>query len=156
MQYYSRSPKEVTEAQDRAVEKNGSIKRIGQIILFVDIIIILLILVYIGNKQNKKLVQETIFSENKEFSWKSYRFKAKCSKTESACTLNSSIGHGKEVQNLQWIIKNHNDKTVYSENQAMTVTNQMGLPKLNLNRYEVFISLQNGNKDELINFRVYP
>lgn len=156
MRYYSRSPKEVTEAQDRAAEKNGKLKRIGQMILFVDIVIILLILVYIGNKQNKKLVQETIFSENKEFSWRSYRFKAKCSKTESACILNSSIGPGKEVQNLQWVIKNHNDKTVYSENQAMTVTNQMSLPKLNLNQYEVFISLQDGNKDELINFRVYP
>ena len=65
MQYYSRSPKEVTEVQDRAAEKNGKLKRIGQIILFVDIVIILLILVYIGNKQNKKPVQETIFSENK-------------------------------------------------------------------------------------------
>lgn len=156
MQYYSRSPKEVTETQDRAAEKNDKRKRIGQIILFVDIMVILLILVYIGNKQNKKLVQETIFSENKEFSWKSYRFKAKCSKTESACTLNSSIGSGKEIQNLQWIIKNHNDKTVYSENQAITITNQMGLPKLNLNWHEVFISLQDSKKDELINFRVYP
>lgn len=156
MQYYSRSPKEVTEAQDRAAEKSGRIKRIGQIILFVDIVVILLILVYIGNKQNKRPGKETIFSENKEFSWKSYQFKAKCSKAESACTLNSSIGPGKEIQNLQWIIKNHNDKTVYLENQAMTVTNQMGLPKLNLNRHEVFISLQDGKKDELINFRVYP
>ena len=154
MQYYSRSPQELRNSVEEA--KDSGKKRRGNLILFADLVIIALILIFIN--QNPKILQKnkmpTIVKE-KSFQWQSVDFNAKC-EISSGCKLHWEGQPSIDIRRIRWELF-RNGELLFSEMQQFKGQSLDWEPVSSLeDEDQVYVKLLDTAREEMLQFRVYP
>ena len=154
MQYYSRSPQELRNSVEQAKESGK--KRRGNLILFADLVIIALILIFIN--QNPKILQKnnmpTVVKE-KSFQWQGISFNAKC-EVSSGCNLRWEGKPSVDIRRVRWELL-RNGELLFSEAQQFkgTALNWEPASEITVGD-QVYLKLLDTNREEMLQFRVHP
>lgn len=154
MQYYSRSPKETEAALEK--KNDTSKRRRGHIILFVDLIVIALILIFLNHNPailNKDRMPTVV--KEKSFTWRNASFNASCLMS-GICRLSWQGSPQTDIYNVHWELK-RDEAMLFSERQKFRGGHLEWQPLDELQeKDQVYVRFVNAEADELLEFRVYP
>ena len=163
--YYSKSPTELEKDFQRGSEKSSKSRRHGQVILFVDIILVMMVLFYLSAQRDialPLLERPNASQHTKEFNWQGWRVAASC-EAPQACTAQlipeGSIAQERAViKSVEWSVREGEEMVVREKSPLGQGESHLKFetPFKMASRHKAFIRFLGEDGTELLSFRVFP
>ena len=154
MKYYSRSPEDLRQRNDNQGEKEFRKRKVGFIILIVDIAVILLVFLYMTNSRKSDPAVSNM-TVSKEFNWQGHEIITECQPVKKCkVTTETNAGIKNQVFRFKWQVFSESKEVFSIGKKLKPEFNSVELP--DYHDKQVWLTILDDHDVELIRFRAYP
>lgn len=162
MKYYSKSPAQIEKEREKKEVKQKKKRRWGNIILFADLMIVILIAGFMVYKKDRDKLPEVKYSETaRSFLFRNYRIVAGC-ENPKVCKIKLADSEKTEepvsIAGITWQMKDYKTEELLFEETTRISENisTWVLPQDADAEKQIYALILNNENEELLNFRVFP
>ncbi len=153
MKYYSRSPEEAR--QNIKDSGRSKIRKWANIILFADIVLIVIVFMYMDNRQRSETIT---LNTAKEFSWQGHQIKGDCSQLQTCSVRIGRTEQASGLNEIQLLVKEAKQNLVFQQYHKHSPDNDLSfdLPVKLTKNHQAYLKALDNKRKELFQIRVYP